>query len=142
MRAMRLVGAGEPPRFEFLDVPEAVAGAGEVVVRPVTAALNRRDWWLWRDAATAVPVTLGSDAAGVVVEVGAGVDTVAVADEVVINPSLGWVEGEPIPTEAFEILGSPRAGTFAEQVVVPAKNVAPRPLNLSWEEAAASVSPA
>jgi zinc-binding alcohol dehydrogenase/oxidoreductase len=137
MRAMRLVGAGEPPRFELLDVPEAVAGAGEVLVRVVTAALNRRDWWLWRDSGTAVPVTLGSDAAGVVIGVGVGVDTVAVGDEVVINPALGWVDGEQIPTEGFEILGSPRDGTFAERVVVPATNVALRPVALSWEQAAA-----
>jgi NADPH:quinone reductase-like Zn-dependent oxidoreductase len=134
---MRLVGAEEPPRFELLDVPEAVVGAGEVAVRVVTAALNRRDWWLWRDPGTAVPVTLGSDAAGIVIGVGAGVETVTVGDEVVINPALGWLEAEPTPTETFEILGSPRDGTFAEQVVVPAKNVAPRPPNLSWEQAAA-----
>ena len=132
-----LVGVGEPPRFELLDVAEPAAGPGEVVVRVVTAALNRRDWWLWRDAGTAVPVTLGSDAAGVVTGVGAGVETVSVGDEVVINPTLGWVEGEHVPTEAFEILGSPRDGTFADRVAVPAANVAPRPLNLSWEQAAA-----
>ncbi len=137
MRAVRLVGGGEPPRFEFLDVPDAVAGAGEAVVRVVTAALNRRDWWLWRDPDTAVPVTLGSDAAGVVTGVGAGVDTITVGDEVVINPALGWAEGERTPAETFEILGSPRDGTFAERVVVPATNVALRPFELSWEQSAA-----
>jgi zinc-binding alcohol dehydrogenase/oxidoreductase len=134
---MRVVRTGDPPVFEEVEGAEPVAGHGDVVVRVVTAALNRRDWWLWRDAGTAVPVTLGSDAAGVVTEVGAGVESVSVADEVVINPTLGWGEGERIPTETFEILGSPRGGTFAERVVVPAKNVALRPVELSWEQAAA-----
>jgi zinc-binding alcohol dehydrogenase/oxidoreductase len=133
---MRLVSPGNAPTFARLEVPEPVAGDGDVVVRIVAAALNRRDWWIWREPDPA-PVTLGSDAAGVVIAVGAGVESVAVGDQVVINPTLGWAAGEHVPTESFEILGAPRDGTFADQVVVPAQNVAPRPAGLSWEEAAA-----
>jgi zinc-binding alcohol dehydrogenase/oxidoreductase len=134
---MRLIRPGDHPAFEQVDVPDPVAASGDVVVRVVTAALNRRDWWIWREADAVAPVTLGSDAAGVVVAVGEDVDAVAPGDEVVINPTLGWAAGEHVPTETFEILGSPRDGTLAEQVVVPAANVAPRPPRLSWEEAAA-----
>ncbi len=134
---MRLIRPGDHPTFEQVDVPDPAAGNGEVVVGVVTAALNRRDWWIWREDEAVAPVTLGSDAAGVVVAVGAGVDGVATGDEVVINPTLGWAPGAHIPTETFEILGSPRDGTLAERVVVPAANVAPRPAGLSWEEAAA-----
>ena len=137
MRAMRLVSPGDAPVFQAVDVAEPVAGDGEVVVRVVTAALNRRDWWIWREASDGAPVTLGSDAAGVVTAVGAGVATVSVGDEVVVNPTLGWNAGERVPTETFEILGSPRDGTFADRVVVPAANIAPRPTALSWEESAA-----
>jgi NADPH:quinone reductase-like Zn-dependent oxidoreductase len=133
---MRLVSPGNHPTFARVDVPEPVAGDGDVVVRIVAAALNRRDWWIWREPDTA-PVTLGSDAAGVVIAVGAGVDSVTVGDEAVINPTLGWAAGEHVPTESFEILGAPRDGTFADRVVVPAANVAPRPAGLSWEESAA-----
>jgi zinc-binding alcohol dehydrogenase/oxidoreductase len=137
MRAMRLVKPGDLPAFREVDVAEPVAGDGEVVVRIVAAALNRRDWWIWREASAVAPVTLGSDAAGVVSAVGAGVETVSVGDEVVINPTLGWNPGEHVPTETFEILGSPRDGSFADRVVVPVVNVAPRPAGLSWEESAA-----
>src|SRR5439155_8626595 len=137
MRAMRLVRPGDPPGFEPVEVAEPSPGDGEVVVRVVTAALNRRDWWIWRDSDTDVPVTLGSDAAGVVSAVGSGVEAISVGDEVVINATLGWAEGEHVPTAAFEILGAPRDGTFAGRVVVPAENVAPRPARLSWEEAGA-----
>jgi zinc-binding alcohol dehydrogenase/oxidoreductase len=136
MRAMRLVTPGNHPTFARADVAEPVASEGDVVVRIVAAALNRRDWWIWREPEVEA-VTLGSDAAGVVVAVGAGVETVSVGDEVVVNPTLGWAAGEHVPTESFEILGSPRDGTFADQVVVPAANVAPKPAGLSWEEAAA-----
>ena len=123
--------------FERVDVAEPVAGIGEVVVGVVAAALNRRDWWIWREASAVAPVTLGSDAAGVVIGVGAGIETVSVGDEVVINPALGWAAGEHVPTESFEILGSPRDGTFADQVVVPVASVTSRPAGLGWEEAAA-----
>jgi zinc-binding alcohol dehydrogenase/oxidoreductase len=55
----------------------------------------------------------------------------------VINPALGWGDDESSASEAFNILGSPTEGTFAERVVVPAINVHAKPAVLSWEEAAA-----
>jgi NADPH:quinone reductase-like Zn-dependent oxidoreductase len=137
MKAARLVRGGERPRFATTEVADPLPGAGDVVVDVVAAALNRRDWWLWRNAATAVPVTLGSDAAGRVSAVGPDVDAGLIGREVVINPTLGWARGESVPGPAFEILGSPRDGTLAERVVVPVGNVAPKPARLSWEEAAA-----
>ncbi|MDH4344894.1 MAG: zinc-binding dehydrogenase [Thermoleophilia bacterium] len=138
MIATRLVEPGDPPTFALEQLPGPVAGPGEVVVSLRAAALNRRDWWIWTDPASdPLPVTLGSDGAGVVESVGGGVDGVAVGDEVVIDATLGWGDREDEPGEAFDILGSPLDGTFAEQVVVPAANVAPKPARLSWEEAAA-----
>jgi NADPH:quinone reductase-like Zn-dependent oxidoreductase len=137
MRSARLTLAGPEPRFDLQDVPDPVAGPGEVVVELVAAALNRRDWWIWRDPATPVPVTLGSDGAGRVAAVGAGVGGLARGDEVVIDPALGWGDSEHAAGEAFDILGSPSNGTFAEQVVVPAINVYPRPASLTWAESAA-----
>jgi NADPH:quinone reductase-like Zn-dependent oxidoreductase len=60
-----------------------------------------------------------------------------VGDEVVFDATLGWGDSEECPTPEFDILGAPTEGTFAEQVVVPAENVAPKPARLGWEEAAA-----
>lgn len=138
MIAARLVAPGDPPTFALEQEPDPVPGAGEVVVELRAAALNRRDWWIWTDPiGHELPVTLGSDGAGVVAAVGAGVTGVAVGDEVVIDATLGWGDREDEPGEAFDILGSPVDGTFAEQVLVPAANVAPKPARLTWEEAAA-----
>jgi zinc-binding alcohol dehydrogenase/oxidoreductase len=134
---MRLVRPGEPPHFEQVELPDPLPADDQVVVRVVTAALNRRDWWIWKERDADLGVTLGSDAAGVVSAVGSGVTTVRPGDEVVINPTLGWGAGEHVPGESFEILGAPHDGTFADHVVVPAFNVAPRPPRLSWEESAA-----
>jgi NADPH:quinone reductase-like Zn-dependent oxidoreductase len=137
MRAARLTLAASEPQFELQQLPDPVPAAGEVVVDLVTAALNRRDWWLWRAPATPVPVTLGSDGAGHVACVGAGVHGLSAGDEVVIDPCLGWGDDEGSAADTFDILGSPTQGTFAERVVVPAINVHAKPAGLTWEEAAA-----
>ena len=89
----------------------------------MTAALNRHDWWLWRAPGTATPVTLGSDGAGRVAAVGSGVGHVSPGLEVVIDPALNWGDDERAASAAFDILGSPTQGTFAERIVVPAGNV-------------------
>jgi NADPH:quinone reductase-like Zn-dependent oxidoreductase len=137
MRAARLMLAGSEPRFEVQELPQPVPEAGEVVIELVAAALNRRDWWLWRAPATPVPVTLGSDGAGRVASVGAGVQGFAPGDEVVIDPALNWGDDERAASADFDILGSPTQGTFAEYVVVDQSNVHPKPPALSWEQAAA-----
>lgn len=138
MKAARLVAFGETPRFEIQEIPDPVPGSGQVVVDLHAAALNRRDWWIYRKPGYCpLPVTLGSDGAGVVSAVGEGVTTVAVGDEVVINPTLGWDRGRDVPGPGFDILGAPSEGTFAERVLIGADNLAPRPQRLSWEQAAA-----
>ena len=75
-------------------LPTQYAGSDEVIVELVTAALNRRDWWLWRAPGTPTPVMLGSDGAGRVAAVGAGVRHVSPGDEVVIDPTLHWGDDE------------------------------------------------
>lgn len=138
MNAMRLVQFGDPPRFEMLEVADPVPAADEVVVDVVAAALNRRDPWIWTTPSYCpLPVTLGSDGAGIVSSTGAAVAGVAEGDEVVIYPTLNWDEGEPFPGPDFDILGAPTDGTFAEKVVIAARNVARRPERLTWEESAA-----
>lgn len=138
MRAAQLVGFGDPPAFEVRTVPNPEPGAGEVVVDLKAAALNRRDWWIWTQPGHAVlPVTLGSDGAGVVSAIGVGAQGVRVGDEVVFDATLNWGPQDDRAGPDFDILGVPREGTFAEKVVVPADNVALKSERLSWHEAAA-----
>ena len=138
MRAQRLVSFGDPPRFEAADLPDPVPDRGEAVVALRAAALNRRDWWVWTlPDYCPLPVTLGSDGAGVVIAVGDGVDGIAPGDEVVIDATLNWGPAETQPLPEFDILGAPTDGTFAEQVAVPAANLAAKPTRLNWVEAAA-----
>lgn len=108
------------------------------VVALKSAALNRRDEWLWRlGDGFSLPATLGSDGAGSIVTLGSGTSGFDLGDAVVINPSLNWGDREDRASESFEILGVPTPGTFAQSVVVPTANLARKPARLDWEAAAA-----
>lgn len=139
MKAVVLRELGEPEHLKIDDYPNPQPGAGEVVVRLKAAALNRRDVWIRRGryANIKLPVIPGSDGAGVVTEVGEGVDPSLSGKEVVVNPCLQWGDNERVQRDDFRILGLPDNGTYAEYVSVPAENVYAKPDTLSWEEAAA-----
>ena len=140
MKAMQLVETGISRVLRCAKSPDPVPAADEVVVDVVAAALNRRRHpWVWTTPSVCpLPVTLGSDGAGVVSWAGAAVTSVAEGDEVVIYPTLNWGEGELFPGPDFDIVGgAPTDGTFAEKILIAARNVAPRPTRLTWEESAA-----
>ena len=125
--------------IDVRDVPRPPVGKGEVRVRLKAAALNHRDVWIFKGeyAGLRYPCTPGSDGAGIVSEVGEEADPSWMGREVIINPSLDWGENPRAQADAFTILGLPRDGTFAEEMVVPVEQLAPKPGHLSWEQAAA-----
>lgn len=138
MQAVVLSETGGPEVLRLGDAPDPSPGPDEVVVALRAAALNRRDVFLRTGRAPAkLPAIPGSDGAGVVRSLGAGVKGVREGDEVVILPSLSWGGGEAAPGPGFRILGVPDDGTYAELIRIPAENVFPRPARLSWHEAAA-----
>lgn len=136
MQALVHYGASGWDGLQLMEMEEPEPRAGEVKVKLKRAGLNHRDIFiLYRHRPDAPPVIMGSDGAGVVESVGPGVDVVRPGDEVVINPSLGWLQKSPAPPAGFEILGFPDHGTFAPKIVLPAENVEPKPSFLSWDEA-------
>lgn len=138
MDAVVLSETGGPEVLAVSTAPDPVAGAGEVVVALRAAALNRRDVFVRKGIAPSpLPVIPGSDGAGTVRSIGAGVSGLSEGDEVIILPALGWGGGEAAPAPGFRILGGPDDGTYAELIRIPAENVFPKPPRLSFEEAAA-----
>ncbi len=126
MQAIR-VHEGEVLAYE--TVPDPEPADGEVVVELRAAALNRRDL-LVRKGIYPFPLPLvpGSDGTGVRRDTG---------EEVVLYPGLNWGDREDAPGPGFEILGGPRDGTQAELIVMPKESLFPKPVGLSWAEAAA-----
>uniref|UniRef100_UPI0040485FB9 quinone oxidoreductase family protein n=1 Tax=Algoriphagus sp. TaxID=1872435 RepID=UPI0040485FB9 len=128
-----------PSKIQLLELPQPVCGPGEVLIRIKAAALNHRDEWCRKGLYPNLKdgVILGSDGAGIVVEVGAGVDPSLIGEEVLINPAKNWGINEKAQSKEFEILGMPSHGTLAEFITMPADRIHPKPNQLSWEEAAA-----
>ncbi len=143
MKAVRIRQPGVE-HYVYEDAPDPVAGAGEVLVRVKAVALNHLEAW----AAKAPPATwdpprlLGSDVAGVVEAVGDGVRSTKPGDEVLLHPGVScgvcaWcLDGRDNDCAQYRLLGQGRDGGMAELIAVPEANVAPKPPNLSFEEAA------
>lgn len=115
------------------------ATPGHVVVQLKTAALNRRDYWITQGLYPKIklPVVLGSDGAGVVVETGNGVDTSWKKKEVILQSGINWGDREEAQAPEFEVLGMPRDGTLATHILVPEETLHKKPDFLTWEESAA-----
>lgn len=117
--------------LEVGERPEPAAPDGWTTVSVRAASINHHDVWTLRGVgipADRFPMTLGCDAAGVDAD----------GREVVVHgvvPSPGWSGDETLDPKR-SLLSERHQGTFAEQVIVPAGNVLPKPAELSFEEAA------
>ncbi len=120
MKAAVLVGYGGVEQLELREVPEPKTGPGQIKVGVVGASINPIDWKLREGAKRPglnleLPAILGRDAAGQVVEVGAGVTRFRVGARVA---GLVW-------------------GAYAERVVANEEAWAEVPENLDLADAAA-----
>jgi NADPH:quinone reductase-like Zn-dependent oxidoreductase len=122
VKAIRIHEDGGPEVLRYEDVPDPVAGRGEVLVSLRAASLNHLDLWV-RQGLPSVPKPriLGADGAGVRVDTG---------ERVVINPGL---EHGPV----IRVIGEHTEGTHAELVAVPETNVFPLDDTIDFETAAA-----
>jgi zinc-binding alcohol dehydrogenase/oxidoreductase len=138
MKAVLFRGKDHPLAIEEVKKPKPIKD--QVLVKIKYAALNHRDLWLIQEQAQHFPngIILGSDAAGVIEDVGEDADPLLAGTEVVINPSLEWGNNPVVQGDAFKILGFPDNGTFAEYLVIPKKYIFEKPERLSFSESAAA----
>ncbi|TAM61898.1 alcohol dehydrogenase [bacterium] len=139
MRAVVISEKSGPAGVTVQEWPDPQPGAGQVSIRLRAAALNRRDYFITVGLYPKIqfPCVTGSDGAGEVEAVGAGVTRWKPGDRVVILPESGWGDAEDFPAPAFRILGMPDQGTLAERIVVPQECVFALPAHLDFEQAAA-----
>ena len=137
MKSAVLKAIGDALEIETRERPRIPRG--EVLVRLQSAALNRRDYWITQGLYPDIhlPVTLGSDGAGVVCEIGEGVQTHWLNREVMLYPGLSWGETPKVQSDDFQVLGMPRDGTLSTHVLVPEPGLYPKPSQWSFEQAAA-----
>jgi NADPH:quinone reductase-like Zn-dependent oxidoreductase len=121
-KAVRFDRYGDLDVLHVTDVQPPAPGPGQVQVQVRAAGINPGEASIRRgESADRWPATFpsgeGSDFAGVVRELGDGVSTAAVGDEVI-----GWTD---------------QRGSQAELVVVPAGQVVPKPASVPFEVAGA-----
>ena len=142
MKTMKAIVFREKNNFDSLqikEVPYPEPQAGEAIVEIKAAALNHRDVWITKGlyAGIRVPIILGSDGAGIVHQIGDGVEETWLEKPVIVNPALDWGDNPRAQQRSFRILGLPDDGTQAQFVKVPVKNLEVKPEHLSFEAAAA-----
>lgn len=146
MKAVVFNQHGGPEVLQYVDVPDPIIKANEVLVEVKACALNHLDVWVRAGLPgieIPLPHILGSDIAGVVREVGELVSWVAAGDEVMLQPGVSCghcfecFSGRDNLCPDYDMLGYRRDGGYAQLVAAPAVNVIPKPKNLTWEEAAA-----
>ncbi|MGE3065560.1 MAG: Zn-dependent alcohol dehydrogenase [Hyphomicrobiaceae bacterium] len=161
MRAAVLTTVNKP--LEILDLDQEGPKAGEVRVQVKAAGVCMSDWHIMNgDWPLPLPMVLGHEAAGVVVELGPGVTNVKKGDHVIFSfrPHCGtcrycssgrtvlcighndtprWLMHDG--TARVRLNGEPvnqmaRIGTFSEYVVCPAEQVVTVRNDLPWTHAA------
>ncbi|MBT5873428.1 MAG: NADPH:quinone reductase [Candidatus Latescibacteria bacterium] len=119
MKAIRVHEFGESDVMKLEEVPDLIAGEGQVVVQVSAAGVNPVDTYI-RAGTYAVkpdlPFTPGMDGAGTVSSIGSGVDNVSVGDRVYVAGTL--------------------SGAYAEQALCSAGQVHALPDNISFSQGA------
>src|SRR5271170_4926789 len=121
MKAVYIEKFGGPEVLQYGDMPDPVAGPGEVVVDVVAASVNAADWKVRAGeySQATFPLILGRDFSGTVGAVGAGVDDLKIGDAV------------------FGVFDIGREGAYAEKVAIKSAIIARKPATLSHIDAAA-----
>jgi len=132
--------------LQVTDVPRPEPGPGEVLVRVRATTLNHLDVFIregWPGLDLEMPHWAGSDAAGEIAELGAGVAGWDVGQPVVIDPGITAQQdeftrrGEHSVSPDYTILGEDIRGCHAEFVAVPARNLLAMPEGWDYAQAAA-----
>ena len=149
MKAVTFHEHGGIEVLKYEEVPEPVVGPNDVLLKVKAIGVNRNDLWA-REGLPGVKFDLphisGSDAAGIVTQVGSAVGDVRVGDEVMVHPGLSCracaqcTSGHECFCRQYKIWGfqtGPNDGAYAEYARVPHFNIIPKPKELDWPEAAA-----
>lgn len=117
MHAVEVAATGGPEVLNLVDLPQPSPAAGEVLIQTEAIGVNYLDTYFRSGVYPAeLPLVLGSEAAGIVAEVGAGVTTLGAGDRVVTAAA---------------------TGAYAQYCTAPASLVAPVPSDVDSAVAAA-----
>ena len=147
MQAVTFTDRGGTDVIEYQEVPDPEVGDDDVLVDVKAGALNHLDVWVRRGLPGVdleMPHVPGSDAAGVVTEVGEDVTRFAPGDRVALTAGVSCGECEfcrdgdgPLCVN-YHLIGEHVPGVHAEFAAIPAENLIPVPEGVDWETAGSS----
>lgn len=148
MRAVVLREYGPPENMKWEEVPTPKPAAGDVLLRvgAVSVDLFQMEFRSGRALQIELPRIIGNGPAGIVAELGPGVDGITTGQRVVVcnNVSCGNCKYCRMGRETLCVglnnhrggmIGAHRDGGYAEFVTVPARNCVPLPDSISFEQA-------
>lgn len=147
MKAVVFHEHGGPGVLRYEDTPDPSPGRGEVLIEVKATSINHVDIFLRRGmpgVKVPMPKIAGSDASGIIRELGADVSGLKSGQRVTINPgiSCGRCEfcaaGFSSQCVSYAMVGEHTDGAYAQLVKVPVHIVLPIPDSISFEEAAAA----
>jgi NADPH:quinone reductase-like Zn-dependent oxidoreductase len=139
MKAVVIDSAFGLENVKVAERPDPEPGPGQVLIRVKAASLNYRDLLIAKgqyNPKLAFPRVLGSDCAGEVAAVGAGVTKWKPGDRVANTFMPNWRDGPITDAAARGTYGSDIDGVFAELIAVDAEGLVRIPDHLEFEEAA------
>lgn len=131
MKGWEFTKTNEPLRL--VEKPDPVAEPGTVILNVKASGLCHTDCGIlkdpgWLDILAKVPIILGHEIAGEIIEIGEGVTGYKLGDRVAVCP-VGKDGLGP---------GNGRDGGYADKVLVPAVDLVPIPDNVTYAQAATS----
>ena len=144
MKAIRIHKCGGPEVLRWETVPDPLCLPNQVLVQMKAMSINHLDIWVRNGLFNyPLPIIMGSDGAGVIVEVGQEVEGWKVGDAVIIQPGTYCgncqfcQEGKENFCADYGILGETENGTQCELMALNSEQLERKPDFLSFEEAAA-----
>jgi len=144
MKAIRIHKFGKPEVLRWETVPDPLCLPNQVLVQMKAMSINHLDIWVRNGLFNyPLPIIMGSDGAGVIVEVGQEVEGWKVDDAIIIQPGTYCgicqfcQEGKENICADYGILGETEDGTQCELMVLNPEQLERKPDFLSFEEAAA-----
>ncbi len=126
--------------LQLEEVPTPEPKAGELLIKVGAVSLNYRDKVIvegfYEPDMIPKPLIPVSDAAGTVVNVGAGVSRFKTGDRVSSTLYSRWLDGAPGPNEPDYCFGAPLPGGLAEYMIIHEESAVRAPDNMSDQEVA------
>ena len=145
MKAITIYNHGGIEALKLADFKKPICPSDKILIKIKACSINHLDIWVRNGIPglnIPLPLILGSDASGVIEQVGSEIDSFNIGDDIIIQPGTfnkickKSLLGKENYSKSYGILGETENGVQAEYIVADLKNVYPKPKHLTYEEAA------